>query len=123
MVIKAIRLIWLCGFGALFLVAVASAGGPAGHPQTLESDLYYGIQDYFYQEGYLGEYKNGQGFQRGVSAYLWDNRHWFEKVDFHNYRNVDAVVCLLHKKGYPGFESYVDNPVFSQWCEQLVKKP
>ena len=112
-----------CLLVLLLFVSLANAGGPVGHPETLEGDLHYKLQSYFDREGYLGRFPNGQDLQRGISAYLWDNRLWLKSVDFHRSRKVDAVVCLLHKKGYPGFESYFESRVFENWCSEIVAQP
>jgi hypothetical protein len=75
------------------------------------------------KEGYIGQFRNGQDLQRGVSAYLWDNRSWFQTIDFHNSRKFDAVVCLLQKKGYAGFDVYLKSELVKNWCNSLVQQP
>ena len=107
----------------LLFVQAALAGGPGGHTDTLEGGLRYALQDHLAEDGYMGKFYNGQDLQRGISAYLWDNRSWLKNVDFHNSRNVDAVICLLHKKGYPGFDGYLSSEVVSTWCNQIAQKP
>jgi hypothetical protein len=115
---------WLLVLCLIILLAQAAlAGGPVGHTDTLEGDLRYALQDYLADQGYMGKFYNGQDLQRGIAAYLWDNRSWLKNVDFHNSRNVDAVICLLHKKSYPGFDGYLNSEVVSNWCNQTVQKP
>jgi hypothetical protein len=116
------RLLLAIGFVLVFSQS-AFSGGPVGHPDTLEGSLRYSLQEYLDGEGYMGDFHNGQDLQRGISAYLWDNRDWLTSSDFHNSRKVDALVCLLDKKGYPGFDAYLDAEVIKNWCDKLVVKP
>ena len=103
----------------------AAAGSvSAGDPVTSEQWLRGRVSQVLHREGYLGQYPNGQGLQRGLSAYLWDNRSWLKMVDFHNSRKLDAVVCLLDKKGYPGFADYLESAVGKKnWCNLIAAKP
>lgn len=73
------------------------------------------------REGYIGRYRNGQDLQRGISAYLWDYRHWLKNSNFHNSRTMEVLACLMIKRGYPGFETYAENQSFMKACQQLVK--
>lgn len=75
------------------------------------------------QEGYLGHYPHGQDLQRGVSAYLWDHRHWLVDTDFHRSRDSETLICLLHAKGYPQFSERMEEKRFRDWCERTVKMP
>ena len=36
---------------------------------------------------------------------------------------ITAAVCLMHKKGYPGFESYLEAGVVKNWCDKIVQQP
>lgn len=90
---------------------------------AVEKSLRQSIAQVLGRVGYLGRYANGQELQRGISAYLWDNRNWLKTTDFHSLRQLDAVVCLLHKKGYPGFENHLETPAVRNFCRQLVAKP
>lgn len=69
----------------------------------------------------MAHFENGQDLQRGVSAYLWDNRQWLQQVDFHNARQIDVLVCLMIKKGFGGFVNYAENKDFISWCEKMIK--
>lgn len=99
------------------LSALAAAAGDS--PQQTRSFLATCLK----QEGYLGDYPHGQGLQRGMSAYLWDHRHWLINTDFHRSRDAEALICLLHAKGYPQFAEQLKNEHFRAWCELTVKQP
>jgi len=109
----------------LFLFAQSAfAGAPEGHPLSIEPELQGKLMGTLEREGYIGSfYAAGIELQRGISAYLWDNRSRLKTVDFHNARDVDALVCLLMKKGYKGYDDYADNEEFMTWCNTLVETP
>jgi hypothetical protein len=79
-----------------------------------------GIIQNLTREGYMAHFSNGQGFQRGVSAYLWDNRHWLKNVSFNNAKQVDVLICLMSKKGYGNFSTHVAEQTFMNWCEGML---
>jgi len=117
-------------FGGLLLAAglclVASAvraGAPAGHPLSVEQNLRQTLYNTLEREGYIGSFPAGVELQRGISAYLWDNRQWLVKTDFSNARQVDVLVCVLVKKGYGGFQDYAANQSFMTWCGDRVRRP
>jgi len=91
--------------------------------ESQAGDLRELLQHALSREGFIGSYQNGQDLQRGISAYLWDNRNWLQRIDFHNARQIDAVVCLLDKKGYPGFAASLKSEVSRSWCDNLVRQP
>jgi len=105
------------------LVTEIWAGAPEGHPLSIEQKLRQTLTHTLEREGYIGTFYAGIGLQRGISAYLWDNRSWLVRTDFSNARQVDVLVCLLTKKGYDGFQSYIADQSFEHWCETMVKQP
>ena len=36
-------------------------------------------------------------------------------------RQIDVIICLMMKKGYPGFDSCAENKNFQAWCNQVIK--
>lgn len=115
---------FLVGFCSLLLVVqTAVAAGPVHADKVSAGELTARVRQALDREGYLGSFRNGQDLQRGLSAYLWDNRNWLQKVDFHNLRSFDVAVCLLQKKGYAGFDDYLKNELVINWCNSLVRQP
>jgi hypothetical protein len=113
----------LLAAGLCLLAPAVWAGAPEGHPQSLEQDLQQTLYTTLEREGYIGTFYAGVELQRGISAYLWDNRVWLVNTDFNNARQVDVLVCLLVKKGYGGFQEYAENQSFMNWCGDMVHKP
>ncbi len=107
----------------LLLPFMASAGAPAGHLESLDTEVREAIIQNLAAEGYMARFPNGQDVQRGVSAYLWDSRQWLKEVRFNNARQVDVLVCLMIKKGYGGFAYYEENQSFIDWCGKMVEQP
>ena len=105
----------------LLLTQNAFAGAPEGHPESLDSNVRYILQQRLDDKGYMGDFRSGEDLARGISAYLWDNRHWLTSTDFHNARQVDVLICLMKKKGYPEFNEYAAE--IKDWCNQTVKFP
>lgn len=107
---------------ALLLAVALLFPGPllAAGKTVSQVKLRQQIKQILDREGYVGRYRNGQGLQRGISAYLWDHRHWLKKTNFHNSRQQEALLCLLISRGYPGFEQYAGKPSFMKNCRQLV---
>lgn len=105
----------------LFCTALFMPGSTHANPSAVE--LQSAVRKFLEREGYMGSFNHGQDLQRGISAYLWDNRNWLTTVDFHNSRKLDAVICLLDKKGYPGFAPHLSNDVSKNWCNKLVVQP
>ncbi len=103
-----------CCSAMLFLVNPVSAENSAAEWRAT-------VMKHLDREGYLGDFRNGQGLQRGISAYLWDNRHALETLEIPRQQEFDALICLLFKKGYPGFETLVKNPDFHRRCEKTTK--
>lgn len=119
----AIKMVGLLLLLILVIPFVASAGAPAGHLESLDTEVREAIIQNLVKEGYMAHFSNGQDVQRGVSAYLWDNRQQLKEVDFHNARQADVLVCLMIKKGYGGFESYAEDQSFMDWCKKMVEQP
>jgi len=105
---------------AVWLLACAASGWADGVEPAI-GEVRAQVTRILDREGYIGSFRNGQELQRGISAYLWDHRYWLQKTDFHNSRQLDALLCLLIKQGQPGFESYAENRTFMGSCQQLVK--
>jgi len=113
---KAWKLLLVCSLiGWFALPATATDNNPQQTAALLATCLK--------QEGYLGNYPHGQELQRGISAYLWDHRHWLVDTDFHRSRDTETLICLLHAKGYPQFSDRIRDRYLSGWCEQKVKRP
>ncbi len=110
------------GLVLLFSQTVFS-GGPAGHLGTIEGTLRNVLQENLNGSSYMGSYPDGRDLERGISAYLWDNRNWLRSTDFPKSRTVDALICLMNRQGYPGFETYMDNESLRNWCDKIVLKP
>lgn len=92
-----------------------------GEPGVRAGELRKQVRHVLDREGYIGRYSHGQELQRGISAYLWDHRSWLKRSDFHNSRQMEAMVCLLVKRGYAGFERYAGNQSSMENCRRLVK--
>ena len=115
---------WCAVLGFSWSTQAVAGSVPGGASVTREQGVREPVSQILHREGYLGQYPNGQGLQRGLSAYLWDNRSWLKMVDFHNSRKLDAVVCLLDKKGYPGFAGYLEGEVGKKnWCNISAAQP
>jgi hypothetical protein len=99
------------------------SAGPAGHLDTIEGELRDVLQENLNRRGYMGNYPDGRDLERGISAYLWDNRNWLKSTDFSKPRNVDALICLMHRQGFPDLETYMDNERLKNWCVEVVLKP
>jgi len=107
----------------MVLQCIVLSDGQTAFAGQLKGDMRSALQQHLDDEGYLCAFPNGQGLQRGISAYLWDNRSWLKMTDFHNSRKIDVVVCLMYKKGYPGFDAYMANADDNNWCERIVGQP
>jgi hypothetical protein len=107
----------------LLFVQSVSFVRPAWPAERLDGELRETLVRTLEREGYVGKFRNGQDLQRGLSAYLWDNRNWLHVIDFNHSRQVDVVVCLLHKKGYPGFADYLNSEIVKNWCDNIVQQP
>lgn len=102
------------------------AGAPEGNPGSLEGQMQMNLSFALRDQGYdyTGEYSDELISRRQcISAFLWDNRDWLVDTDFPESRNVDAVICILHKMGYPEFDRYLYTDVVIDWCNQTVEKP
>jgi hypothetical protein len=112
---------------SLVLVLLSSpmvfSGGPAGHLGTIEGKLRNVLEKNLNLSGYMGSFPEGRDLERGISAYMWDNRHWLKSTEFPRPRTVDALLCLMHRQGYPDLESYMDNERLRNWCDEVVLKP
>ncbi len=77
-----------------FMASLAYAGGPAGHPSTLDKKVKDVLQYSLSTEGY-----NENNLSHNISAYLWDNRRYLRTRVRGNkvprQRKVDLVICLL----------------------------
>ncbi len=73
------------------------------------------------REGYLGTFRNGQGLQRAIAAYLWDHRNELRVEQISRAGQHDAAICLLMKKGYPGFDAFAKEDGFHRRCEKMTK--
>ena len=114
----------LIPFGLVLLSSPAVfSAGPAGHLQTIEGKLRRVLEKNLNSSGYLGNYPGGQGLERGISAYMWDNRNWLKSTEFSKPRTVDALICLMHSQGYPDLESYMNNERFKNWCNEVILDP
>lgn len=104
----------------LLMASSASAGAPAGDSESLDIGLRTIVEERLDAEGYMGHYYR-DALRRGISAYLWDNRHRLTSVDFPKARQVDVLVCLMMKKGYSEFDKYASE--IKEWCSQIIKAP
>lgn len=112
-----------CGVFLLLLILLlplSAIAAPIGTRQGSGVDVRERIIQNLTREGYMANFSNGQGFQRGVSAYLWDNRHWLKNVKFNNAKQVDVVICLMNKKGYGNFSAHAAEQTFMKWCEGML---
>ena len=109
-------LVLLLGILLLFPRALFAASDPGSSIPLRQQ-----IKQILDREGYIGRYRNGQELQRGISAYLWDYRHWLKSSNFHNSKKLEVLACLMIKRGYPGFETYAESQSFMKTCQQLVK--
>ena len=103
------------------LAGICSAAGSEPPRAASAEKLSVRLQRILEREGYIGQFRNGQQLQRGVSAYLWDNRRMLKQTDFHAAKQVDVLVCLLLDKGYDNFAEYGDNKPFTDWCGKMIK--
>ncbi|MDX2480667.1 MAG: hypothetical protein QNK24_10060 [Desulfuromusa sp.] len=112
----------VCGVFLLLILMLPLSATAAPVGPTLNSGVVVreGIIQNLTKEGYLAHFSNGQGFQRGVSAYLWDNRNWLKNVNFNNAKQVDVVICLMNKKGYVNFSAHATEQTFMNWCEGML---
>lgn len=106
------------GFCVLIFLAVIVAPAVA---ENSAGNIRESMRKILAREGYIGKFANGQEMQRGVSAYLWDNRTQLGNSKFHRSKDVDAALCLMLSKGYPGLKTCADNKNFTDWCRQIVK--
>lgn len=113
---KAWRVLLVCCLVVWLALPAAAADNDPKQTRTL-------LTACLKQEGYLGDYPHGQDLQRGISAYLWDHRHWLVATDFHRSRDTETLICLLSAKGYPQFSDRVKDRSLRSWCEQTVKRP
>lgn len=93
----------------------------AAQPDSSAGEIRVRLEQVLRSEGYIGQYRNGQDLQRGMSAYLWDHRQELKTVEFHNSRQVDVLVCLLLKKGFAGFEQCITNRAFMNRCSAILR--
>ncbi len=107
----------------LFILQSMTADCSVRAAELPDGMLRHRLQQALNREGYIGSFPNGQELQRGVSAYLWDNRNWLQSVDFHSTRQLDVTACLLHKKGYLGFSAQLKGANGGNWCDNLVRPP
>ena len=106
----------------LVLLLLVSLTFSAAGGQTENRDVRKRVTQVMEQEGYLGQFANGQHLQRAISAYLWDQRLWLQRVDFSRAAEVDVLVCLLIKRGYAGFDDCAENRNFMLRCQDYLRQ-
>lgn len=103
-------------FAITMIPAIAFAGGPAGHPDSIEYELRKELQDMLTHS----RTADAPTFTLLLKAFLLDNRRLINLAQVEDHRVVDAVICVyLRDYDYRGFEKYQDNAQFRDWCEML----
>ena len=112
---------WLLGFCIIFMLLSKSAfpGAPAGHPESMEPQLYDMLGQRLYEEGYLSVDPSTE-FKRAISAYLWDHREMLIITDFPKSREVDVLICLMEKKEGADFGEYSADS--GDLCKQYIRE-
>ncbi|MCP4672424.1 MAG: hypothetical protein GY857_14095 [Desulfobacula sp.] len=95
------------------------AGAPAGHLSSLEPHLSNILQKRLQYFNYLQQIDNEHEFSLAISAFLWDNRSKLAYIKFSKAREVDAVVCLMIRKGYSEFDEYYN--MDNDFCSRFFK--
>ena len=104
----------------LLLVPYSYADAPEGALPSIEGSLKSALIEVLDRAGYMASSWTRKDLERGLSAFLWDNRRMLSGMEIPDERQVDLAVCLMLKRGEHGFDQYAGSTGFTNWCQSVT---
>lgn len=104
----------------MFVLREAIAGAPEGLVASVDYETKKDLAEEFRGEKYYCQEFKDWCLSENVAHYYADNQNLLKSY-VPEHRMVDAVVCIMMRKGNPRFTKYKANRFFMNWCREVSK--